>query len=148
MKNQYTNKHRFFICSGFFLIVLACALSCFPSVSHTSFNGWTMQSTSGRDNFFAFIFLLIGIGESLLLFAKKVFLRILAVLLTLAKLFIPWLGFWMLNEIGQIAMDSKFSFSLLNGIPYVVTALTALLLIQHLIMLFVIPQKKHIRVSE
>lgn len=142
MENKSTRKHTIFICLGFLLACLCMGLAFIPCIEYNALNGWTMERTTSYTGFFPITFLLIGAGEMTLLFYKNVFLRILAIVFTLIKLFAPWTLLQKMNEVGAATFDYNYCYTVYNYVPYILTALTVLLLIQHIIMLFVITGKK------
>lgn len=146
MLKNLEQKHKNFIYCGWFLILAAFALSFVPCLAREINNG---AKAAEYRNFFPRLFLLAGIGEALLLFGRHFLLRCLGILVTLAKLVLPWLVYWMLNEIhrlvrpGMIVEMNRSAYFVANWVPYIVTALTFLLLVQQVVMLVVLGGKRN-----
>ena len=136
---KITKPHLVFIVSGILLAVSCMILSCMDCFHYTSFNGWTMEGKSSYIGFLSGIFILGGLAEIVLLFFRNRLLRVLAVLVGAGKTVIPWFLITMMNAIGTSMMDAKFEYTMCSNIPYIITALSALLIVQSIVMIFALP---------
>lgn len=121
------------------IVILALAsgvLACFPSVSHSSFNGWTGEASASVGSFYFGIFALWGTVEIVSVLIKSLWGRVLGILAVLIKTAMPWMTFFLMKELGAAAMDMSFSLRIVNPLPYCILALCLGSLVLQGILLF------------
>jgi len=142
---KISKVHILFILSGIILTVACILLSHTDCIKYTYFNAWALEkATTEYIRFFPNSFLRYGIIEIALLPCRKRILRGIAILVSLLNVIGPWLFIVTNNALSASIYDIKFYYTIDNPIPYLITVLATLLLIQAIVMFFLLcPKKKN-----
>lgn len=124
---SFSKKEIISVIVGFVLTTLCILLSRIDCITHKTFNGWTMQPTTDSLGFMPEIYLCLGITEIILLLCNSKKLHVLATIISLIKVILPWLTFYLLNLTGSLMSDYSSIYTINNPIPYFVTVFATLL---------------------
>lgn len=142
---KLSKRHILFLISGFILAVAYLLLSqtqCIQYTQSTSF-GFNPRDDLPYVRYLSLSFqdaLILCVLEVLLLPARHKLLRILAILVAALKVLFPFASIWVLNLISSAISGGGGHYAFSGGVPYLITALAVLSLIQMILMVFRLPR--------
>ena len=138
-------RHVLFLISGFILAVAYPLLSQTECIQYTQSTGFgfnpkeDLPYVSYLSLSFQDALVLCGL-EILLLPARYKPLRILAIPVAVLKVLFPFASIWALNLISSAISGGGGHYAFFGGVPYLITALAVLSLIQMILMVFLLPK--------